>query len=47
MHLKIDHRIDRNCHGGSIMLFIRDISSKLLSTEIASIESFYIENFRK
>ena len=28
------YRIDRNCHGGGIMLFLREhILSKLLSTE--------------
>ena len=42
-------RINRNCHGVGIMLFVREnIPSKLLSAESAPIEGFYIElNFRK
>ena len=43
------YRIDRTCHGGSLILFVReDIPSKLLLTENAPIEGFYIEiNLRK
>ena len=43
------YRIDGTCHGGSLMLFVRnDIPSKLLLTENALIEGFYIEiNLRK
>ena len=38
------YRIDRNCHGEGIMLFVsEDIPSKLLSTENAPTEDFYIE----
>ena len=38
------YRIDQNCHGGGIMLFIREhISSKLLSIKNTPIEDFYIE----
>ena len=41
--------IDRTCHGGGLMLFVReDIPSKLLLAENAPIEGFYIEiNLRK
>ena len=43
------YRIDRTCHGGGLMLFTREhIPSKLLSTENAPIEGFYIDiNLRK
>ena len=43
------YRIDQTCHGGGLMLFVReDIPSKLLLTENALIEGFYIEiNLRK
>ena len=43
------NRIDRTCHGGGLMLFVReDIPSKLLLAENAPIEGFYIEiNLRK
>ena len=43
------YRIDRTCHGGCVMLFVRaDIPSKLLLTENTPIEGFYIEiNLRK
>ena len=38
------YRIDRTCHGGGLMLFVReDIPSKLLLAENAPIEGFYIE----
>ena len=38
------YRLDRNCHGGGLMLFARkDISSNLLVMEEKPIESFYIE----
>ena len=38
------YRIDRNCHGGGIMLYVRaDIPSKLLSTELLPMEGFYVE----
>ena len=43
------YRIARTCHGGGVMLFVReDIHSKSLLTENAPIEGFYIEiNLRK
>ena len=43
------YRTDRTCHGGGIMLFVReDIRSKLLPGENAPIEGFNIEiNLRK
>ena len=38
------YRIDRTCHGGGVMLFVRaDIPSKLLLTENTPIEGFYSE----
>ena len=38
------YRIDRTCHRGGIMLFVReDITSKLLLIENAAIEGFYIK----
>ena len=38
------YRIARTCHGGGIMLFVReDIPSKSLLAENAPIEGFYIE----
>ena len=38
------HRLDRNCNGGGILLYIRkDIPSKLLSIEGDSTEAFFIE----
>ena len=42
------YRLNRNAHGGGILLYIReDIPSTLLNTDM-SIESFYIEmNVRK
>ena len=40
----VPYIIDRNCHGGGIILFVReDIPSKLLSTENALVGGFYIE----
>ena len=40
----VSYRIDQNCHGEGIMLFVReDIPPKLLSTENACIGDFYIE----
>ena len=40
----IPYRVDRNCCGGSIRLFVREnIPSKLLSVENSPIEGFYIE----
>ena len=43
------YRIDRTCHGGGLKFFVReDIPSKLLLTENAPIEGFYIKiNLRK
>ena len=43
------YRIDGNCHGGGIMLYLRaDIASKLLSIESLPIAGFYAEtNFQK
>ena len=43
------YRLDRNYHGGGIMLYVReDIPSKLLLTDNQPIEGFYIEiNLRK
>ena len=43
------YRIDRRSHGAGLILFVReDIPSKLLLTENAPIEGFYIEiNLRK
>ena len=43
------YRIDWNCYGGGLILFAReDIPSKLLLTENAPIEGFYIKmNLRK
>ena len=43
------YRIDRTCHEGGLMLFVReDIPSKLLLRENAPIEGFYFEiNLRK
>ena len=45
---KAPYRMDRNSHGGEIMLYVRDdITSKYLSCE-NEIEGFYIElNTRK
>ena len=42
-------RLDRNCNGGGIMLFIReDIPAKLIFTKVSPIEGFYAEiNLRK
>ena len=42
-------RLDRNCNGGGIMLFIReDIPVKLIFTKVSPIEGFYAEiNLRK
>ena len=42
-------RLDRNCNGGGIMLFIReDIPAKLIFTKVSPIEGFYVEiNSRK
>ena len=38
------YRIDRNCHGGGIELYVRaHIPSKLLSTELLPMEGFYVE----
>ena len=38
------YRLDRNCHGGGILMFIReDIPSKLLSVENNPVEGFYVE----
>ena len=38
------YRIERNCHGGGIMLYLRaDIPSKILSTELVPMEGFYVE----
>ena len=38
------YRIDRNCHGGGIMLYVRaDIQSKLLSAESLPVKGFYVE----
>ena len=38
------YRINCNCHGGGIMLYVRaDIPSKLLSTELLPVKGFYIE----
>ena len=37
-------RIDRNSHGGGIMLYVRaDIPSKLLSAELLPMEGFYVQ----
>ena len=43
------YRLDRNCRGGGIMLYVReDIPSKLLLIDNQPIEGFYIEiNLRK
>ena len=43
------YRIDRNCHGGGIMLYVKaDIPSKILSTDLLPMEGFYVEiNFQK
>ena len=43
------YRVDRTCHGGGLLLFVReDIPSKLLLTVNAPIEGFYTEiNLRK
>ena len=42
------YKIDRTCHGGGLMLFVReDIPSKLLLTENAPIETFYSEIRKK
>ena len=43
------YRIDRTCHGGGLMLFVReDIPSKLLLAKNALTEGFYFEiNLRK
>ena len=42
-------RLDRNSNGGGIMLFsCEDIPAKLIFTEVAPIEGFYVEiNLRK
>ena len=38
------YRLDRNCQGGGLMLFLReDIPSNLLTSEEKPIESFYVE----
>ena len=38
------YRLDRNCQGGGLMLFVReDITSNLLTSEEKPIESFYVE----
>ena len=38
------YRIDHNCQGGGIMLYVRaDIPSKLLPTELLSIGKFHVE----
>ena len=38
------YRLDRNCHGSGLMLFVRkDILSNLLVIEKKPIESFFIE----
>ena len=38
------YRIDRNSHGGGIMLYVKaDIPLKLLSTELLPMEGFYVE----
>ena len=38
------YRLDHNCQGGSLMLFVReDIPSNLLTSEEKPIESFYVE----
>ena len=38
------YRLDRNCHGGGIMLYVReDIPSKLLLIDELPIEKFYVE----
>ena len=37
------YRLDRNCLGGGLMLFIRDIPSNLLTIEEKPMESFYVE----
>ena len=38
------YRIDRNCHVGGIILYVRaDIPSKLLFTELLPMEGFYVE----
>ena len=38
------HRLDRNCNGGCILLYIRqDIPSKLLSIEGDLTEVFFVE----
>ena len=38
------YRLDRNCQGGGLMLFVReDIPSNLLAVEEKPIESFYVE----
>ena len=37
-------RLDRNSHGGGVLLYLReDIPSKLLSIEKNGIEGFYVE----
>ena len=38
------YRIDRTCHGGGIMLYVRAyIPSKLLTTELLPMEDFDVE----
>ena len=38
------YRIDPNCHGGGLMLYVRaGFPSKLLPTGSLSMESFYVE----
>ena len=38
------YRLDRNCLGGDLILFVRkDIPSNLLTVEEKPIESFYVE----
>ena len=38
------HRLDHNCLGGGLMLFVRsNIPSNLLTIEEKPIESFYVE----
>ena len=43
------YRLDRNCLGGGLILFVReDVQSNLLTTEEKPIESFYVElNLRR
>ena len=43
------YRLDRNCLGGGLILFVReDVRSNLLTTEEKPVESFYVElNLRR